>query len=75
MFCTGWKCAKLKRQKLRNTTSCFYIVQGNKNTSASFVVDIAKKLVDLTVRCCGGEVSYLYVPEGEISCNPLRNGV
>ncbi len=40
-----------------SASSCFYVVQGNKNTSASFVVDAAKKLIDLTVRCCGGEVS------------------
>jgi len=55
-----------KTKVTENTTSCFYIVQGNKNTSPSFVIDVAKKLVDLTVRCCGGEVSYLYVPEGEL---------
>ena len=51
-----------KTKVTENTVSCFYIVQGNRETPSSLIVNTAKKLIDLTKMYCGGEVTYLYEP-------------
>jgi DNA/RNA-binding domain of Phe-tRNA-synthetase-like protein len=44
------------------TTSCFYIVQGNFHTQPSDIISVAKELIELTTRFCGGTVKELYFP-------------
>lgn len=49
-----------KTKVVEDTTSCFYIVQGNDATSSEFINDVAYDLITLTQKYCGGEVSFLY---------------
>lgn len=43
-----------------DTTSCFYIVQGNSNTPPMLVRMATERLIELTQRFCGGTVDMLY---------------
>jgi len=49
-----------KTKVTENTTSCFYIVQGNKATPSSYIAETAKELIDVTIKFCGGEAVYHY---------------
>ena len=48
-----------KTKVTENTTSCFYIVQGNKATPSSYILKTAKELIEITTKFCGGEAVYL----------------
>jgi len=48
-----------KTKVTENTTSCFYIVQGNKATPSPYILKTAKELIALTIKFCGGEAVYL----------------
>jgi DNA/RNA-binding domain of Phe-tRNA-synthetase-like protein len=45
-----------------DTTECFFIVQGNGETSSDYIKTKTKDLVDLLHRYCGGEVKLLFEP-------------
>ena len=45
------------------TTDCFYIIQGNKNTSNEYLLSAVEELINLTKKYCGGESKILYIPE------------
>ena len=45
-----------------DTTECFYIIQGNMETSSEYIKSAVDDLINLTQRFCGGEVRMLYVP-------------
>lgn len=51
-----------KTKVTEKTTSCFYIVQGNKETPSSLILNTAQELIDLTIEFCGGKAVYLYKP-------------
>lgn len=42
-----------------DTSGCFFIVQGNMNTSKSQIEDATNKLIELVTRFCGGETQLL----------------
>lgn len=46
-----------------NSTDCFYIVQGNENTSIDYLDLVATELISLTKKYCGGEAKILYSPK------------
>lgn len=46
-----------------NSTDCFFIIQGNKNISADYLISAATELVDLIKKYCGGEARVLYSPK------------
>jgi len=48
-----------KTKVTENTTSCFYVVQGNKATPMPYIMETAKELIELTIKFCGGEAVYL----------------
>jgi len=62
-----------KTKVTENTTSCFYIVQGNKATPSSHIIETAKELIDITTKFCGGEAEYLYHPQNA-NCVQRRHG-
>jgi DNA/RNA-binding domain of Phe-tRNA-synthetase-like protein len=44
------------------TQECFYIIQGNMNTSAEQIHLATNELIDLTTKFCGGDVHILLLP-------------
>ncbi len=51
-----------KTKVTEDTTSAFFIVQGNMNTSDAYLIDVSKQLVDLIARFCGGK-GKIIIPE------------
>ncbi|WP_250282373.1 MULTISPECIES: phenylalanine--tRNA ligase beta subunit-related protein [unclassified Frankia] len=51
-----------KTKVVLDTTECFYIVQGNRATDASYVWDAANELIALTKEFCGGDERILFGP-------------
>lgn len=51
-----------KTKVTENTTSAFFIVQGNMNMSDEYLIDVSKQLVDLITRFCGGK-GKIIIPE------------
>ena len=46
-----------------DTSECFYIVQGSKETPAKYIKSVCEELIFLTKRFCGGEETYLFIPD------------
>ncbi len=42
-----------------DTTDCFYIIQGNENTTPEYIKKVYDELIDLTKKYCGGEEEIL----------------
>ncbi len=51
-----------KTKVILDTTECFYIIQGNTETSADDLRSAASRLIALTKRFCGGTETVIYVP-------------
>lgn len=49
-----------KTKVMESTTSCMYIVQGNKNTSNSDIKAAVDTLIELTTKYCGGNAEVIY---------------
>jgi DNA/RNA-binding domain of Phe-tRNA-synthetase-like protein len=43
-----------------STTTCFYMIQGNENTSSETIMDAVNRLVDVTTSYCGGSERILW---------------
>lgn len=51
-----------KTKVTSDISDCFYIIQGNRATSAEYVASASKQLIELTTHFCGGEVEILHHP-------------
>ena len=43
-----------------DSSECFFIVQGNANTSCELIMNACTELIELTSKYCGGEFHYLH---------------
>jgi DNA/RNA-binding domain of Phe-tRNA-synthetase-like protein len=50
-----------KTKVTTDSSSCFYILQGNPNTPNGYIADAAERLVSLTSKYCGGVVTNRWV--------------
>lgn len=46
-----------------DSTDCFYIIQGNLETSDEYLLSAAEELINLTKKYCGGKYKILYPPQ------------
>jgi DNA/RNA-binding domain of Phe-tRNA-synthetase-like protein len=56
-----------------DTTDCFYIIQGNANTSEVSLFDCADRLINLTQTFCGGKSRILYPDNYEYESRTSAN--
>ena len=42
------------------TKNIFIIIEGNENTSAEYLIEVASEIIDLVTTYCGGQAKIIY---------------